>query len=73
MVANVDTSRILGQLEGRMDGMDKRLGNVEQRLGNVEQRLGNVEQRLDKLFFAILGLGTTMMAGITGILIKLFV
>ena len=66
MVANVDTSRILGQLEGRMDGMDKRLGNVE-------QRLGNVEQRLDKLFFAILGLGTTMMAGITGILIKLFV
>ena len=65
MVANVDTSRILGQLEGRMDGMDKRLGNVE-------QRLGNVEQRLDKLFFAILGLGTTMMAGITGILIKLF-
>ena len=59
MVANVDTSRILGQLEGRMDGMDKRLGNVE--------------QRLDKLFFAILGLGTTMMAGITGILIKLFV
>ena len=60
-----DISRSLGRLEGQVDGLDKRLGGIE-------QRLGGIEQRLDRVIFALFGVGAALIAGMVGIMVKLF-
>ena len=67
-----DISRSLGRLEGQVDGLDQRLGGIEQRLGGIEQRLGGIEQRLDRVIFALFGVGAALIAGMVGIMVKLF-
>ena len=60
-----DISRSLGRLEGQVDALDKRLGGIE-------QRLGGIEQRLDRVIFALFGVGAALIAGMVGIMVKLF-
>ena len=60
-----DISRSLGRLEGQVDGLDTRLGGIE-------QRLGGIEQRLDRVIFALFGVGAALIAGMVGIMVKLF-
>ena len=54
-----DISRIMGRLEGEV----RSLGT----------RLSSVEQRLDRVIFTMFGFGAALVAGMVGILVKLFV
>ena len=61
-----DISRTLGQLEGRVASLDTRLGSLE-------QRFSSLEHRLDRVIFTMFGFGAALIAGMVGILVKLFV
>ena len=61
-----DISRTLGQLEGRV-------ASLGTRVGNLEQRFSSLEHRLDRVIFTMFGFGAALIAGMVGILVKLFV
>ncbi len=54
-----DISRSLGRLEGEVRSLGARLSSLEQRLGRV--------------IFTMFGFGAALVAGMVGILVKLFV
>ena len=49
------------------------LGRLEGEVRSLGARLSSVEQRLDRVIFTMFGFGAALVAGMVGILVKLFV
>ena len=69
-ISTENISRTLGQLEGKVTSLDSGVGNLELRF---EQRFSALDARLDKVIFTMFGFGAALIAGMVGILVKLFI
>ena len=61
-----DVARSLGRLEGEVR-------TLVSRFDSLEARFNSLETRLDKVIFAMFGFGAALIAGMVGVLVKLFV
>ena len=58
---------------GGSDDISRSLGRLEGEVRSLGARLSSVEQRLDRVIFTMFGFGAALVAGMVGILVKLFV
>ena len=58
---------------GGADDISRILGRLEGEVRSLGARLSSVEQRLDRVIFTMFGFGAALVAGMVGILVKLFV
>ncbi len=61
-----EISRSLGRLEGEVR-------TLVSRFDSLEARFNGLETRLDKVIFGMFGFGAALIAGMVGVLVKLFV
>ena len=58
---------------GESNDISRSLGRLEGEVRSLGARLSSVEQRLDRVIFTMFGFGAALVAGMVGILVKLFV
>ena len=58
---------------GGANDISRSLGRLEGEVRSLGARLSSVEQRLDRVIFTMFGFGAALVAGMVGILVKLFV
>ncbi len=58
---------------GESNDISRSLGRLEGEVRSLGARLSSVEQRLDRVIFTMFGFGVALVAGMVGILVKLFV
>ena len=58
---------------GGANDISRSLGWLEGEVRSLGARLSSVEQRLDRVIFTMFGFGAALVAGMVGILVKLFV
>ena len=57
----------------RFNSVDARFDGVDARFNSLEARLDRVEVQLDRVIFGMFGFGSALIAGMVGILVKLFI
>ncbi len=58
---------------GGANDISRSLGRLEGEVRSLGARLSSVEQKLDRVIFTMFGFGAALVAGMVGILVKLFV
>ncbi len=61
------------EVAGGPDDISRSLGRLEGEMQTIVSRFNSVEARLDRVIFAMFGFGAAIIAGMVGILVKLFV
>ena len=61
------------EVTGGPDEISRSLGRLEGEMRTIVSRFNSVEARLDRVIFAMFGFGAAIIAGMVGILVKLFV
>ena len=61
------------EVAGGPDDISRSLGRLEGEMRTLVSRFNSVEARLDRVIFAMFGFGVAIIAGMVGILVKLFV
>ena len=61
------------EVAGGPDDIARSLGRLEGEMRTIVSRFNSVEARLDRVIFAMFGFGAAIIAGMVGILVKLFV
>ena len=75
-----DISRVLGQIEGRLnehsrrfDDVDARFDRMDARFDRMDARFDQLNNRIDRLMLAVLAFGGGVIAVLLGLLVTLVV
>ena len=68
-----DISRILGQIEGRLNEHSRRFDDVDVRFDRMDARFDQLNNRIDRLMLAVLAFGGGVIAVLLGLLVTLVV
>jgi hypothetical protein len=68
-----DISRVLGQIEGRLNEHSRRFDDVDARFDRMDARFDQLNNRIDRLMLAVLAFGGGVIAVLLGLLVTLVV
>ena len=68
-----DISRVLGQIEGRLNEHSRRFDAVDARFDRMDARFDQLNNRIDRLMLAVLAFGGGVIAVLLGLLVTLIV
>ena len=66
-------SRVLGQIEGRLNEHSRRFDDVDARFDRMDARFDQLNNRIDRLMLAVLAFGGGVIAVLLGLLVTLIV
>ena len=66
-------SRVLGQIEGRLNEHSRRFDDVDARFDRMDARFDQLNNRIDRLTLAVLAFGGGVIAVLLGLLVTLVV
>ena len=66
-------SRVLGQIEGRLNEHSRRFDDVDVRFDRMDARFDQLNNRIDRLMLAVLAFGGGVIAVLLGLLVTLVV
>ncbi len=66
-------SRVLGQIEGRLNEHSRRFDDVDARFDRMDARFDQLNNRIDRLMLAVLAFGGGVIAVLLGLLVTLVV